>query len=60
MVKHAQDLDFVLQHLRGFDEPLVDHLDAPFRVGWLLERGLVNGPVSTSSNGLNKLVVTLW
>ena len=60
MVQQTQNLDLVLKDVGVFDEPLVDYLDTPFRVRRLLECSLVNGAISSASDGLNDSKRTLW
>ena len=59
MIKDTQNFDLIFEDIWVFDEPLVDNLDTSFRVGRLLECGLINGAISTSSNGLNDLMIYL-
>lgn len=54
VVQDTQDFYLIFEDIGVFDEPFVDDLHAPFRVGRLLESGLINGAVSTSADGLPK------
>lgn len=59
MIHNAQNLNFVLEHIGIFNEPFIDDLDAPLRIGRLLESSLVDGSISSTSDGLRYLGVTL-
>ena len=59
VVEYTQDFDLIFEDVGVFDESLVDHLHASFRIGWLLESGLINGAVSASSDGLYRDVTYL-
>lgn len=60
MIQQTQDVYLILENIGVLDELLIDDLDTSFWVWGLFEGGLVDGAVSSTSNGLHSLIATLW
>lgn len=59
MIHLSEDVHLIFEHFWVFDEAFIDNLDTTFGVRWLFERGLINGAVSSTSDGLDESKITL-